>query len=114
MKEEIERVSKERLNKCINCPFNSTEGKIGNYSKCKACGCFLKPKSKCLSCSCGIETYNANHPDAEPLPLEWTAIITDEQEDEILNKLNNESANNQSDRVLDEIKKRESRPEDTV
>lgn len=88
IEEKILEVSGERLAKCMGCPFNSTPAKINVYSKCKACGCFLIPKSKCLSCNCGLETYNKNHPHEEPLPLEWMAVLTDEEEDTILNNIN--------------------------
>ncbi len=82
MRKMIDDVSKERLSICTDCPFNTTPGKIKSWSRCGACGCFLKQKTKCLSCNCGIEAYNEDHPTA-PLPLKWTAISTKEQEHEL-------------------------------
>ncbi len=32
--------------------------------------------------------YNENHPTQEPLKLEWTAVVSEAEEDEIDNKLN--------------------------
>lgn len=82
LKNLIEHVSEERLSKCKNCPFNSTCGEIKNTSYCKACGCPLKAKSKCLSCKCGIEHHNKNNP-TKQLPLLWEAITTDEEKQKI-------------------------------
>lgn len=78
LRELIEDVSKERLSKCKNCPFNSTCGEITNFSYCKACGCQLKAKSKCLSCTCGIKDYNAKNP-LNPLPIQWEAVTSEEE-----------------------------------
>lgn len=78
LKDFIEKVSEERLTKCKNCPFNSTQGEIKNTSYCKACGCPLKAKSKCLSCTCGISNYNAAHPYDKKEVL-WEAVTTEEE-----------------------------------
>lgn len=74
----VEATSEERLSKCIDCPFNSTPGYVGGISRCTACGCWLKPKSKCLSCNCGIEEYNKKN--SFLLPLQWIAVATEEQD----------------------------------
>lgn len=90
LKRLIEEVSQERLSICKDCPFNTTPGKIKSWSRCGACGCFLKQKTKCLSCNCGIEAWNEEHPQ-DKKELKWTAISTKEQEHEInlyLNKKN--------------------------
>lgn len=88
LKNKINEISKERLYKCKTCKFNSTPGNITNTSRCKACGCLLKPKSKCLSCNCGIEVYNSTNPN-ETLPLLWTAILDKEIDQDIRVKLQN-------------------------
>lgn len=75
LKQLIEDVSNERLNHCLNCPFNSTLGEITNTSYCKACGCNLKAKSKCLSCECGIQ-----HADKTKEKL-WLALTTQEEKE---------------------------------
>lgn len=82
LKSMIEKISKERLSICLNCQFNTTPGRIKTWSRCGACGCFLKKKTKCLSCSCGIQSYNQDHPDNQ-LPLKWLAISSKEEENEI-------------------------------
>jgi hypothetical protein len=56
MKEAIDRVSKERLSICRDCPLNSINRK--NYhplrvdEHCTSCGCTLISKTKCLTCEC--------------------------------------------------------------
>lgn len=86
VKEMVNAVSKERLSKCKNCPFNSTPGNITNLSRCKACGCLLKPKSKCLSCNCGLERYNELNP-KDIQPLLWEAVTSKENDIEIQTKV---------------------------
>lgn len=90
MEELINKTSQERLEICKTCEFNSTPGKVTVYSRCKACGCPLIQKSKCLSCNCGIHTYNELHP-GNPIPVKWTALITGEEEMELDVKLNEEN-----------------------
>tara|TARA_R110002167_G_scaffold65739_1_gene185981 strand:- start:472 stop:756 length:285 start_codon:yes stop_codon:yes gene_type:complete len=70
LKEEIEKVSAERISICNNCEFHSK-----NYNSlrpdafCVDCGCTLSTKTKCLSCSCPKE--------------KWMKILTEEEEKEI-------------------------------
>lgn len=55
LKEEIKRVSGERLSICRECPHNSINkipGAIIEY--CTICSCPLKAKTKCLHCSCPL------------------------------------------------------------
>lgn len=59
LEEAINEASKERLKICLSCENNSTFGKVNIFSTCKACGCNLIPKSKCLSCSCPINKWGA-------------------------------------------------------
>lgn len=82
LKDLIEHVSTERLSKCKNCPFNSTCGEITNTSYCKACGCPLKAKSKCLSCTCGIKNHNDSHPNDQREVL-WGPVTNEEERQEI-------------------------------
>jgi len=78
MKELINTVSKERLDICRACPFNSINAKKTGYKSvridehCTDCGCSLIPKTKCLSCSCPQN--------------KWEAELTPEQEKEIDNE----------------------------
>lgn len=78
----IESVAKERLSICKDCPFNSTPGKIKSWSRCNACGCFLRLKTKCLSCNCGIEVHNQENPD-DLRPLKWIAKTSREENEKI-------------------------------
>jgi hypothetical protein len=86
MLETIEQVSKERLLLCRHCKFNTTPGNITNLSRCGACGCLLKPKSKCLSCNCGIEAIK-DTPGNENLQLLWSAVASVEENEHIHTKL---------------------------
>lgn len=92
MQEYIKELSNERKAICIMCPYNSTKGKIGLTSTCTLCGCFLVPKSKCLSCNCGIEDYNEKHPES-PMELKWAAVTTEEESKEIKSKILEDKAN---------------------
>ena len=75
MEELIKTVGEERILICRSCPSNSLNKE--NYSTirpdehCTECGCTLSAKTKCLSCSCPME--------------KWQAVITKEQENEINN-----------------------------
>lgn len=89
LKEQILKVSSERLNHCIKCDFNSTPGKITSFSRCMSCGCFLTKKAACLSCNCGIEDFNkANN---TSVPLKWTAVASVEEDYEIEKALENDT-----------------------
>jgi uncharacterized paraquat-inducible protein A len=69
----IKKTSEERMKICENCHYHSDNRK--DYSSirldkhCTNCGCTLSAKTKCLSCSCPINN--------------WTAVLTQEQEEEI-------------------------------
>src|SRR6266496_6170187 len=76
IKETVERVSKERLEHCNNCLYNSKRAmEIGNYKSiridehCIHCGCTLSAKIACLSCSCPIN--------------KWSALLSSEEDNEI-------------------------------
>jgi hypothetical protein len=93
IKEFIEKVSKERLEICKNCPFHSRGvGKdVKMYSRCLACGCPNIQKSKCLSCRCGIATYNEQHPESTEV-IRWEAVASPEQNEELKTKLSKKDA----------------------
>ena len=82
IKELIKDTSADRLEKCKTCKFNTTPDKVNLLSRCDACGCLLIPKSKCLSCNCGLEHYNTQHPDNQ-LPLLWEAVLQEEENNKI-------------------------------
>jgi hypothetical protein len=73
LKKAIALVSKERIEICRGCEFNSRNTKdtwiIRRDEHCIDCGCTLSAKTKCLSCEC-------------PLPIpKWKAVLTEEQEE---------------------------------
>lgn len=82
LKETIRQVQAWRLDKCRDCPFNTTPGEITSLSKCSACGCFLKLKTACMDCACGIEEHNRRNP-ADQLELKWAAVATEAEDAEI-------------------------------
>lgn len=88
--EEVEKIAKERLETCKNCEYNSTPGKIVNATRCKACGCFLKLKSRVMSTECGIASLNQkgrmDNPDWVDIDLKWFAQL-DPKAEEQLNEL---------------------------
>ena len=51
---EMEKVSDERLKKCIECNKNSTNGQIKMISTCEECGCFLVAKSYSKNSKCPL------------------------------------------------------------
>lgn len=66
---------------CKECPFNSSNAVSNpalNYKSnrfdehCIHCGCNIQLKTSSLLSNCGIEIYNANHPDKQ-IPLRWEA-----------------------------------------
>lgn len=83
LKALIEQTAVERLSICLNCPFNSSCGKITRMSRCKDCGCFLTKKAKCLSCSC---------PQGK-----WGAVVTEEVETKIDKALENDNSTQHPD-----------------
>ncbi len=88
LKDLIKQTSEERLAICVSCIAYDETGQgcsIPGTSPCcnkhvkvegvLGCGCPLKKKTKCLSCSCPAD--------------KWKALSTPEQETLINNKLNN-------------------------
>jgi len=79
LKKIINQVSKERLDICRKCEFNSINVKgftLRMDEHCTDCGCTLSAKTKCLSCCCPLEVPK------------WICVLTEEQE-ELLNNINN-------------------------
>jgi hypothetical protein len=72
LEELIRQTQDERLAICLNCPFNSTEGKINSISYCKDCKCPLKKKTACLHCECPQK--------------KWLAQLTEAESNELKNK----------------------------
>ena len=68
LKDEIARVSVERMNICESCPHHSKHHSTPARpdAHCVNCGCTLAAKTKCLSCSCPLN--------------KWTGVLTSEQE----------------------------------
>lgn len=75
LKEIIKKVSRQRRVICDKCEYNSKFHKTFRPDiHCIECGCTLSAKTKCLSCEC-------------PLPVpKWKAIVTEQQEDEMMNE----------------------------
>lgn len=75
LKEQIKKVSEERLAICNKCPLYSKNVYPGTRSMyCTECGCPLKPKTKCLSCSCPLT------------PTKWGPVLTKVEEDKLNQK----------------------------
>ena len=70
LKSLIEETSKERMDICTKCKFNSIN-RPKKYVRpdvfCTLCGCTLSAKTKCLSCSCPVD--------------KWINVITEEEEE---------------------------------
>lgn len=77
LKEVINITSIERMNICKQCEWFSKNRKdyttLRPDEHCTNCGCTLSAKTKCLSCSCPINL--------------WDAVTTDESVDDELNDL---------------------------
>ena len=72
MKDIIKAVSDDRLKICAMCPSHSkNHSSIRPDDHCTECGCTLAAKTKCFSCECPLG--------------KWMAVITQEQELEIIN-----------------------------
>ena len=81
MKEAIAKVSKERLEICSTCSFQSEmQKKVHGYKTmrpdvhCTHCGCTLSAKTACLSCNCPINL--------------WGPVASSEQHEHLQKELN--------------------------
>jgi hypothetical protein len=78
-KEHVELIANERWKICKKCEFIDPVGDKcvapGTQPCCGECGCSLAFKLRALSASCPKD--------------KWTEIITDEEEDKLINRLEN-------------------------
>ncbi len=68
-KKRVEEIAKTRMAICKSCKYGFYGGECADSSNktcCGACGCILKLKVRCLSCTCGAEEEGL-----EPL---WRAV----------------------------------------
>jgi hypothetical protein len=83
VKEEIERVAKERERICEQCEWYSENAKLRGYktvrldSFCTDCLCNIHMKTRVLSEQCPMK--------------KWLAEVTDEEDDKIQEMLKNEN-----------------------
>lgn len=69
---------------CASCPFNSRNAKEAGtyesslpYEHCILCHCrigYEDSKEYCLSCNCGIQVWNEQHPDLKQMEVKWTSF----------------------------------------
>lgn len=82
--EHVEQIAAERMSICNNCPHIDQKGSLcvmpGTQPCCGKCGCSLAFKSRSLSSACGDEENPR-----------WHALLSQEEEDALNEKLNNES-----------------------
>lgn len=80
-KEHIEEIHDERMKICKKCPHLDTEGGScyvpGTQPCCSLCGCSLGLKLRSLSAACDDKR--------------WPAILTEEEEDELNEQLDEQS-----------------------
>ena len=76
----IKKMARERMAICSGCTFNSSRARLAGYPvkplpfvHCIHCECELEAKTHDPLSNCGIEKYNAKHPE-HPLKLKWTAV----------------------------------------
>ena len=87
IKEKVEEVAKQRLEICSGCEFDSEVRRArGAVIKrpdhfCNRCGCDLVLKTRYMAANCGLERWNERY--GTEYPLKWTAVATEEEEEEI-------------------------------
>jgi hypothetical protein len=74
---------------CAGCKYNSANAKINGdyyanlpYQHCTLCLCRIgadDSKEYCLSCNCGAQAYNENHPTYPPIEVKWTSFENKKQ-----------------------------------
>lgn len=74
----MDRIAEERLQVCIQCEYYDPDGTseevvVKGFAGCRACGCSMRLKTFCLSCSCGATELG--------LPAKWDAYMTQSEED---------------------------------
>lgn len=87
VKEEIEKVAKERQDVCAGCSMNSDHAK--RFNKYKT----FRPDYHCVSCGCNIVMKTRAM--AEHCPLgKWLAQMSQEEEYELTKKLEEDGKDN--------------------
>jgi hypothetical protein len=80
-KDDVEQIAQARMDICNECPHIDRQGDKcfvpGTQPCCSKCGCKLAWKTRSLSSSCGDEENPR-----------WNAIVSEQEEAEIFNKLN--------------------------
>jgi hypothetical protein len=86
LNDEDKHAISDRMDKCIDCPYNSRNAKVSteylalfsqpyatgrNDFHCSLCGCLIELKTASLSSNCGIETWNERNP-TKQMELKWT------------------------------------------
>lgn len=77
MKQQIEEVSRQRLDVCSRCKFQSENRKRDDKKfktirpdvHCTSCGCTLSAKTACLSCSCPKNF--------------WTEVLSEDEDEQL-------------------------------
>lgn len=95
LKELIQHTHEERMEICRVCPDNS-KNKGARHESCTLCGCPLKAKTKCLSCSCGAESWNQYKHNTKK-PVRWGPVLTALEEEELTKTNNDEEATSHGD-----------------
>ena len=93
---EKQNIIAERMDICLNCPYNSRNARTSQEFKelynasygsdrkefhCSLCSCILEFKTASLSSNCGIESWNTLHPNRK-LELKWHAVEGEKGESE--------------------------------
>jgi len=81
LEEAVEKVADERKAICTSCEWNTTQGKMVNASKCRACGCWLKLKTRVMHEQCGLAKLNKIG--IVSYPLKWDAVLDEKDEDKM-------------------------------
>ena len=93
LSDEQQKVIYDRMDICLNCPYNSRNAPDSAEYKsltgehyatgrpelhCSLCGCTIPFKVSSLSSNCGIEAWNEEHPEKQ-IDLKWTQYEKDEK-----------------------------------
>jgi hypothetical protein len=95
LSKEKKEVIAERMDICINCPYNSRNAPSSDEYKsltgehyttnrselhCSFCGCTVPFKVSSLNSNCGAETWNEENPDNQ-IELKWTQYIKNKKDE---------------------------------
>jgi hypothetical protein len=88
LKERIKQIHDVRYAICIECELHSSRHNTFRPDEhCTECGCPIHAKLKCLSCECGIH--------------KWNAVLTQEQEEEITIRENDDGTQERGEVEID-------------